>query len=472
VFVPDSRLLIQGGVVLSIDRAIGDLARGDVLVEDGRIAAVAPALDVTDCDVIDASGFIVMPGFVDTHRHTWQAPVRNIAADWSLFHYLWGLHTGLSRHFRPQDTYAGNLLGTLEALDSGITTMLDWSHNLATPEHADAAIDGLRDSGARAVFAHGGGAPQWGSVPGNTVAHPDDARRIRDTHFSSDDDLVTMALALRGPQFTTEEVSLQDWRLARELDLRITVHVGDGELGKTRPIEWMQRHGLLDDRTTYVHCNTLGDDELKLIADSGGTASVASIVEMQMGHGWPATGRLLEAGIRPSLSIDVCSAIGGDMFSQMRTALLAQRALDNADLEARGISLSGGELLRLSTRDVLEFATIEGARACGLDERTGSITPGKDADLIMIRTDALAMTPLNNPVGALVYNAHPGLVDTVLVRGRIAKRDGALVGHMPARARVVAEQTREHLLLAAAGDAGIADARFDGGWTPRPHVHA
>ena len=363
-------LLIRGGVVLSIDPLIGELPEGDVLVEDGRILEVAPSIEVgEDVEVIDATDRIVMPGFVDTHRHTWQAPWRNIASDWSLFHYLWGMHTGLSKYYRPEDTYAGNLLGTAEALDSGITTLLDWSHNLATPDHADGAIAGLRDSGARTIFAHGSGNEQWGVVPNNTVPHSHDARRVRERHFNSDEGLMTMALAIRGPQFTTEEVARHDWSLARELDLRVTVHVGDGEFGKTRPIEWMRREGLLDDRTTYVHCCTLADDELRMIAESGGTASVSADVELQMGHGWPATGRLLEAGVRPSLSVDVCTSTGGHMFGLMRTALSTQRGLDNAALEAAGRSLAGGEPIKLTCRDMLEFATIEGARACGLDDQ-------------------------------------------------------------------------------------------------------
>ena len=462
-----NRVLIKGGTVLSMDPAVGELPTGDVLIEDGRIVEVAPSIEAADCEVIDASDRIVLPGFVDTHRHTWQAPWRNIASDWSLFHYLWGMHTGLSKYYRPEDTYAGNLLGTAEALDSGITTLLDWSHNLATPDHADGAIAGLRDSGARTVFAHGSGNQQWGVVPQNPVPHSEDARRVREQYFSSDDGLMTMALAIRGPQFTTEEVARHDWALARELDLRVTVHVGDGEFGKTRPIEWMKNEGLLDDRTTYVHCCTLADDELQMIADTGGTASVAADVEVQMGHGWPATGRLLDAGIRPSLSIDVCTSTGGHMFGLMRTALSVQRGLDNAALEAAGLSLAGGEPIKLTCRDMLEFATIEGARACGLEDRVGSLTPGKEADIILVRTDTLGMTPLNNPAGALVYNAHPGLVDTVLVAGRVVKRDGKLVDLDEAKLRRLGEETRDHVLAAAAQDELIHDVALNGTWTPR-----
>jgi 5-methylthioadenosine/S-adenosylhomocysteine deaminase len=470
------RVLVKGGFVLSMDAGLGDLPVGDVLIEDGVIVAVAPSIDVdpVGVEVIDATNRIVLPGFVDTHRHTWQAPWRNIASDWSLFHYLWGMHTGLSKYYRPEDTYIGNLLGTAEALDSGITTLLDWSHNLRTPDHTDGAIAGLRDSGARTVFAHGGGAPQWASVPGNDVDHPaQDARRVRDQYFNAQDGLTTMALAIRGPQFTTDAVAEHDFALARELDLDVTIHVGDGELGKTRPIDWLAARNLLSDRITYVHCCTLGDDELQLIADSGGKASVAADVELQMGHGWPATGRLLAVGVRPSLSIDVCTSTGGHMFGLMRTALGAQRGLDNAHLEETGGSLAGGEPIPLTARDMLEFATIEGARACGLDHKIGSLTPGKDADLILVRTDTLGMSPLNNPYGALVYNAHPGLVDTILVAGNTVKRHGVLTHLDPNHVRHLAEETRDYVLAAAHDDELIGDVELGGTWTPRnPATHA
>jgi cytosine/adenosine deaminase-related metal-dependent hydrolase len=457
------RILIEAGTVLTMDPNIGVLEPGQILVEDGRIAAVGSDLGVTDAELISMPEAIALPGFVDTHRHTWQAPLRLIASDWTLGHYLAGLHSGFSKHFRPQDTYAGNLIGTLEALDSGITTLLDWSHNLATPEHADAAIEGLKDSGARAIFAHGAGAPQWSNLP-SSVPHFDDVKRLREQYFSSDDQLVTLAMALRGPQFATKETTLLDYQLAREVDARITVHVGDGEWGKSRPIEWLRENDLLADDVTYVHCNMLGDDELRMIADSGGTASVAADVELQMGHGWPATGRLLDAGIRPSLSIDVCSSNGGDMFGAMRSTIASQRGRDNGQADEEGIGLV--EELRLSCKDVVEFATVQGARACGLDAVVGSLTPGKQADLILISTDTLSLTPMNNPWGAIVYAAHPGNVDTVMVAGRVVKRDGRLLDADVEQVRRLALETRDYLLEQAPDDPAIADAKLGGDWIP------
>jgi cytosine/adenosine deaminase-related metal-dependent hydrolase len=458
-----ARTVVRGDTVLTLDPELGDLSPGEVLIEDGKIAAVGVDLEVGDADVIEVGdNSIVLPGFVDTHRHTWQAPIRNIAADWTLGHYMIGLHAGLSKFFRPEDTYIGNLLGTIEALNSGITTLLDWSHNLATPEHADAAIEGLIDSGSRAIFAHGGGAPQWAPVP-NEVPHPDDARRIKDQYFSSDDQLVTMAMALRGPQFATKDTTMLDYQLAREIGARITVHVGDGEFGKGRPVEWLNEQGLLGPDVTYVHCNMLGDDELKMIGDTGGTASVSADIELSMGHGWPATGRLLDAGVPVTLSIDVCSLNGGDMFGAMKATIATQRALDNAAADARGAVV---ERLTPSCREVVGFATIEGARATGLEHRIGSLTPGKEADIVILRTDDPGMYPVNNPYGSIVYNGHPGVVDTVLVRGEPVKRGGELVGVDMERVKRLAYETRDHLFEQARGDDAISDAAIGGEWMP------
>ena len=454
-----TRTLLRGGTVITSARAGEVLPDTDILISaDGTIEAIGRALDANGADVVDVAGRIVLPGFVDTHRHTWQSVVRNVASDWSLTEYLAGLHTGLSKFFRPEDTYAGNYLGALEALDSGITTLVDWSHNLATPAHADAAVQALKDTGMRAVFAHGGGSKQWGAPLPSPHNHPaEDARRVRDEHFSDNTGLVTMALALRGPQFTTPEVNAHDFRLAQDLDLRVTVHVGDGYWGKSGPIRKLKDDGLLSDRTTYVHCCTLGDDELMMIADSGGTASVAPDVEMAMGHGFPATGRLLKAGIRPTFSIDVCSLNGGDMFGTMRTAIGMQRALDNAPAVETGEVI---ERLSLTSGDVIQFATIDGAHAAGLRELTGSIEVGKAADIIALDDRSLAMTPLNNPLGAVVYNAHPGLVRDVWVQGKRVKQDGVLVGVDLPKLRAMAEASRDYIV----GE--MPEAHLDGSWHP------
>lgn len=451
------RTVLRGGVVITAAKAGEVLDGADILIEDGIITAIGRDLEVGDAEVVDVTGRIVHPGFVDTHRHTWQSVVREVASDWSLTEYLAGIHTGLSKYFRPEDTYAGNYLGALEALDSGITTLVDWSHNLATPEHADAAIKALQDTGMRAVFAHGGGNKQWGAPLPSPNNHPEDARRIREQYFSDNTGLVTMAMALRGPQFTLPQVNRHDFALAKDLDLRVTVHVGDGYWGKSGPILKLRDDGLLSDRTTYVHCDTLSDEELTIIADSGGTASVSPDVEMAMGHGFPATGRLLAHGIRPTFSIDVCSSNGGDMYGTMRTAIGMQRALDNAPAVETGEVI---ERIGLTCAEVVRFATIDGAAAAGLGDVTGSIEVGKAADLVILDDRSLAITPLNNPFGAIVYGAHPGLVKDVFVAGKHMKKDGKLVGVDYDRVKALAIASRDHVIGEMPG------ASIGGGWHP------
>ena len=455
------RLLIEGAVVVSPGADHG-LDPVDVLVVDGRIEAVGSRIGpVAEAERIDAHGRILVPGFVDTHRHTWQSLVRHVASDWTLGQYFTGIHFGVSRFYRPEDTEIANLLGALEALDAGVTTLLDWSHNLETPAHADGAIAGLRDSGIRSVFAHGGGATMW-AVP-NEVPHTQDIRRIQEEHFGGGDraGLMTLAFAARGPQFTPGRTAIDDWLLARELGLRITVHVGDGEWGRSGPIRVLHEHGLLGPDVTYVHCCTLGDDELELIAASGGTASAAADVEAQMGHGWPATGRLLAHGIRPSLSIDACSSNSGDMFGAMRSTIALQRALDNA-----GTANADGQVgLSLTCADVLDFATRQGARATGLDGEIGTIEAGRQADLVLLDATTPATTPLNNPVGAVVYSGHVGLVDTVLVAGTVVKRDGRLVRDDLEAIRRRAADARDALFERARAG-GVPDARIGGSWQP------
>ncbi|MFC5001356.1 amidohydrolase family protein [Dactylosporangium cerinum] len=429
------RILVTGGAVVSMDPAVGDLDRGDVLLDDGVIVEVAERIDAPDAEVIDATDRIVLPGFVDTHRHTWQSAFRGVGADWTFAQYLAAVHGTLKPQYRPEDVYLGNLLGRLEALHCGVTTMLDWFHCGQSPAHADAAVAALRDAPGRSIFCYGAGF---------RTTDPIDAevRRVRSALPGGG--LVTMALGLRGPEMTTMDTVAQDLELAAELGLRTSVHIESGGAGG-RPIAELLQHGLLSDTTTFVHANGIDDDQLRMLAQAGSSVSISPDVELRMGIGWPETGRMLAAGLRPSLSTDDAPSAGGDMFATMRTAYTVQRGLD------------GG----LNARDVLEFATVDGARACGLAARTGSVTPGKDADLVLLRTDDLTVFPANNPAGTIVTAGHPGLVDTVLVAGRVVKRDGRLLDvDLPTlRMRLVASRNR---IAAAAG------VPLDGTWQPRP----
>lgn len=417
----EKQVLLKGGTVLSMDPALGNFRNADVLIEGTKIAAVGPDLAINGAEVIDASNMIVMPGFVDTHRHIWEGLLRNVGADTPLEGregYIRFVLGKFAPSFRPQDAYVGNLVSALGALDAGITTLLDWSHIQGSPEHTDAVIKALQDSGMRAVFAYG--FPWWGDW---NDRQPSWFVRAAKEYFSSKDQILTYALAAPGPEFVDFEIARDHWKLAREVDARITTHVGVGSYGQEGKVQEMGEAGLLRDDTTYIHCTTLNETEIQMIVDTGGTVSLAAPVEMMMGHGMPPIQKFLDRGLKPSLSVDVETNVPGDMFTQMRSVMSLQHALSYE----RQLAGEAKAPERITTRDVLAYATIEGARANGLAHKTGSLTPGKEADVIMLRTDKPNVFPINNPIGAVVWGMDTSNVDSVFVAGKAMKRNGELL---------------------------------------------
>jgi cytosine/adenosine deaminase-related metal-dependent hydrolase len=412
-----TRYLVRGGLVIDTEPDLTAMHATDVLIEGGRIAAVGTGLSAEGAIVIDASNRIVLPGFVDTHRHLWETAARGATADLELGPYLGVLMGQYGARLRPQDVHAATLVGAMEALDSGVTTLIDYEHALHTPEHADAALDALRQSAIRAVFGYGF------SVTGDGAGH-DDASRVRTERLSDDTGLITMALAPLGPSFTPIEQAAADWRLAEELGLPLTVHVAAGPVA-AKPITALRELGLLRANTLYVHGNSLDDEELKLIAESGGTASAAPAAEAQTRLGPPVAGRFRRAGVTTGIGVDSVSSLPGDMFSLMRATLLASQIADEEPL---------------TVRDVLKMATIDGAAALGLADRIGSLRPGKQADLVVLRLDDLNMlTAERDPFAAVVTAANPGNVETVLVAGQLIKVDGRLRGDAAPAARALRE---------------------------------
>src|SRR5262252_5756224 len=292
-------ILIKGGCVLTLDRAVGDFEQADVLIEGGKISAVRASISAPNAEVIDASRMIVMPGLVDTHRHIWQGILRNVLPDGSLDDYIATVQKTFGAKYTPDDVYAGDYFSALGAIDSGVTCILDWSHIHNTPEHTDAAIKALMDSGARAVFAYGNAQTvdgRWWEAKGSKF--PSDIARLRKQYFSSDDQLVTLYLA--APSGSPEQI-LPMFKAARDVGARITIHVGVGERGRTALLEKLNAANALSSDTTYIHCCTLNDSEWKLIRATGGTISIAGYVETLMGHGNPPIQKAIDTGIRPSL---------------------------------------------------------------------------------------------------------------------------------------------------------------------------
>lgn len=432
---PGRRILLRGGVVLSLDTNVGDFAKADVLIDGKRIVAVGPNLPTPDA-VIDASNTIVMPGFVDTHHHQYQSVLRALLPNSLLLDgpdNYFEITDRIDPVFQPEDAYAGELIAAVSQINAGITTGVDISQVSNTPAHTDAMIQGLNDSGRRAVYAYTTGT-------GSGVEFPNDVFRLRDQYFSSNDQLVTLAMhVFFSPSFISE------WIIAREVGAPISTHVVGDLFAPGTQIDILADAGLMGPDCEYIHVTRTSEANWQAIEDTGGKVSIAGPIEMTMRHGLPAIQAALDHNIRPSLSTDVEVTMSADMFTQMRQVFTLQRALINE--RAR----DGEENLPplVTCRDVLEFATIEGAKCCQFDGKIGTLTPGKEADIIMLRTDAMNVVPVNSAPGAVVSFMDTSNVDTVLIAGKIMKWKGHLVGVDQDRVKRLATQARDRVLAAA-----------------------
>jgi cytosine/adenosine deaminase-related metal-dependent hydrolase len=446
-----ARTLITGAYLVTMDDELGEIGEGQILIEGETIAAVGADLGVSDAEILDASGSLVIPGFVDTHRHTWQTCFRGVCADWTLRDYFRGVRQRISPNCGAEDVYAGNWVGALEALDAGVTTILDFSHCMNTPEHADAALAGLRDAGIRALFGYGYFPAPTAETPfGEHESRIADARRIRESELAGDDGLVTMGIALTETGLLPFDATLAEIGSAREMEVPVVLHTGcSWGSPVTEGISELAHHGLLGPEQVHVHCNTLDGRDFDRLAEADCKISSSPETELQMGMGHPVIDKALARGMRPSLSCDVASGNSGDMFAQMRIGLQFLRAIDNDTHIAANRMV---ETLTLGTRDALRWGTANGAHAIGMEDRIGSITPGKQADLAVIGGSRLNMIPMADPVGTLVQQANPSNVDHVLVAGKFVKRDGKLVGVDLNRARKLAEESSQRVLAAATSD--------------------
>ncbi|HUI96409.1 MAG TPA: amidohydrolase family protein [Xanthobacteraceae bacterium] len=423
-----SRTLIKGGCVVTMDARLGELPRGDVLVDDGRIAAVAPALAAPDgAEVIDAAGMIVMPGLVNGHLHTWQSALRGIAADWTVAHYMQAMHRGLATLFRPEDIYIANLMGALNQINAGATTLVDWCHNNPTPEHTDAAIEGLAESGIRAVFLHG--SPKPNPKPGqkhfSEIPMPRaEIERLRKGRFASEG-LLTLGLAILGPYYSVWDVTRHDVALANELGLLCSMHVGGGIPMVADGFERLAAEGLIKSNFNVVHGNDIEPDVIGRIVENDGTFTTTAEIELQMGYGDPLTGRLYELGSPMSIGTDVEPASRGDMFTAMRVTLQHER--NRAITAALAETGTRPADMPLTCRDALAWTTVSGAKIAGLGERTGSLAVGKAADIVLLAASDITMFPVRDPIGSIVMQGGVATVDTVLIAGKVMKRNGRLL---------------------------------------------
>ncbi|MFE2427865.1 amidohydrolase family protein [Streptomyces sp. NPDC059373] len=441
----DQDLLITGGYVVTLDPETGDVPQGDVLIKNGRIASVGVvSLDeARGAQVIHAEGRLVIPGMVDSHRHVWQGALGGSAGDASLLGYVGRVVEKIAPGFTEDDIYAGTLWGSLQALSSGVTTIADWSHNLQGVGYAAANVRALHDSGIRGIFLYGGPGPNAAAFLGRPPQrHPEDARHVRNELFpDGTSGRLRMGMALRGPAFTTPEATVEDFAFARELGLPISVHVGMA--GFPDSVETLHRHGLLGPDVNYAHANRLTEREFDLLAETGGSIAISATVETLMALGtYPATGSALRHGIPAGLSVDTTTSSGVDLFSEMRMALAAERSRANKQAVARHEAVMDVEL---DQRDMLHLATTGGARAWHLDDEIGTLTVGKQGDIVVVDMRAPHLDGFGDPVSTMVFGAGAADVETVIVGGKVVKKDGQLVGPYAETARDLMKQSRTRI---------------------------
>jgi cytosine/adenosine deaminase-related metal-dependent hydrolase len=421
-----TRTLIQNATVITMDKA-GVLPQADILVTGNRITEIAPHIQAEGAEKIDATGCIVIPGLINAHMHTWQTALRGVAANWTLPEYFKKMHAGLATAFDPQDLHIATLVGALNQLNNGTTTLADWCHNNRTPAHNDAAVAGLLESGIRAAFFHG--TPKPDPRPGETpfweVPHPRaEVERLMKAHQGAE--LLSVHAAVLGPHYSTLDVALHDFRMARELGVIASLHQGGGPARTPDGWQVLEREGLLGPHANIVHGHALDDEQLKRFCELGMSFSAAAESEMSQGHGHPLTGRLRKLGRAPSLGVDLESVMSGDMITQARIALGIQRSLDN--VAHREVAGGIPATTTIPAIEALSWVTVEGARMLGQLDRIGTLAAGKQADLVLIRADDLNMQPLHDPVAAVVFQASLANIDSVMVAGRWKKRAGRLLG--------------------------------------------
>lgn len=432
------KLLLRGGTVLTM--VPGEPPRpADLLVEDGRIASIETGIEA-DADVIDVAGHIVMPGFVDAHRHAWQTQLRGITHTWSLKDYIRSVRMRCGPLYTPEDMEIGNRAGMLEALAAGVTTVLDYCHNLPTRDHAEAALDGTVAAGIRSIFAFGL-TGNYGVGTGfeldERIAYVEDLRARR---FSHEHGLVQ--LGLNASDLAAEGAArlIREVEIARELELPITLHAlsynlpGMRDPGARTEVDVLHDAGLCGERMVWVHMSLATQAECDTVVAGGGAICSTPEAEIQMGMGRPVVARTLAAGGEPCLGVDVTANNSGCLFSQMRIALQVERMIHNDPILDRG---EAPDEIAPSTEQLVRAATVGGAKAMGLDGEIGTLEVGKQADVITLDGGDVNLLPVNDVLGSIALHAHPGNVANVLVAGTVRKRDGRLLDDLDAVRRRV-----------------------------------
>ncbi|OAA66932.1 Metal-dependent hydrolase, composite domain protein [Niveomyces insectorum RCEF 264] len=450
-----SYLIKNARFVVTMDPSLGVLENCDVLLQGDTIAKIGHNIEgPAGVQVIDAENAIVSPGFIDTHRHVWQTQIRSVANDWTLFDYFVHVRNRFASCYTKEDAYLGNYVGALEAIFSGVTSLVDHSHIINTPAHADAVIKGLQDAGIRATWCYG----FWPN-PDYTKSDPfssrpdwrtEDIVRVKEQFFTdNDEDLIRFGLAPTEIAATPVPLFLEEVQLGRKLNAKlITAHVAKGFYDHNEfHVTKINNAGMLGPDLLLSHGSAFTDDELRMIRENKVKVSSTPETELQMGMGHPVCFRSHDAGCLSSLGIDIVSNNSGDMFNQMRLALQSERSVRNAETAARG---KVPVKIARKTEDVLRLATIGGAECMGLEHLTGTLTVGKKADLIITSCEDINMVPIHDPILALVQHANSHNVSSVFVNGKLLKHNGRLVGVDWEAVKRELRQSAENIMARAA----------------------
>ena len=422
------RTLVRCGWLVTLDPKIGDFKNAELLFSGNRIEAVGRNLNAAADEIIDASDKIVMPGLINAHMHTWETALRGIGSEWMSADYFKHIHGKLAPLYKAEDNYVANLVGALGQIDAGVTTLVDWCHNITSLEMAERAVDGLVDSGIRAVFAHGTAKPlsQTEGTPFSQVPHPRDRiEALRKGRLASDDSRVTLAMAILGPAWSTWDVVEHDIRLARELGVISSSHTLRREASLLPDgYAQMAKAGLLGLDHNLVHGTSFDYGDLRIVVDNGASLTSTALVELHHHIGDTMVAAFREVGGLPSLGIDVELFCTGQMFREMQAALLFARGKEVRNNALR--SNSPFKTIPVRSREALEWTTVNNARAFRMERDIGTLSPGKKADIVMLRANDVNMAPVYDPIYSIVEIASPGNVDTVIVDGVVRKRDGKL----------------------------------------------
>lgn len=429
--------LIRGATILSMDENVGNLECGDILITGSTITAVGQNLDVQGAHVIDATNMIAMPGMVDSHRHSWEGQLRRINPNATcLDDYSNATHFSFAKYYRPSDIYVGNLLTALGAIDAGITTIIDNSHNSRTTAHSDAAVEALLDAGIRAI--HASGAPVSGDW--DRAHWPGNWQRLQEKYFKDNPEgLVSLGVMA--------QLEPELWAEARRLGLPIVTEFFGAQMGSE--LISLHQQGLLGPDNIFNHCTALPDEGWKILREAGVRVNVCPRSDAHYGieDGMFAIEAAQRHGITPGLSVDNETSYSTDMFMEMRVAFYLQRVMGmHKQQHCCGTEHS---VTTLPAARLLKAATVDGAYCAGLQDKVGSLTPGKQADLILINTGDINLYPNGNAFGTVVHATERSNIDTVMIGGRIVKQNGMVVGVDRARLHAAIDESREHLFAAA-----------------------